>query len=139
MQTTGRRSGVRTGHHNGWLLIACCLALTACATNLKRPLTPFESRVIEVAPSAPYETCVPLQEGERLFFSYKADPPMAFSIQRRTSGATLSYLVRDLSREETGVFFVPMTENYCLHWDPPAEEVSWPTLLRFNVHLNPGS
>ena len=109
-----------------------------CASRLERPLVPYESKVIEVAPSAPYETCVPLQAGDRFFFSYKADPPMAFSIVRRTEGATISYLLRELSRDESGVFFVPQTENYCLLWVPPAEEVWWPTLLRFTVRLNFG-
>ena len=121
----------------------CALAVLAvlacgCASRLERPLMPYESKVIEVAPSAPYETCVPLQAGDRFFFTFKADPPMAFSIVRRTEGATISYILRDLSRDESGVFLVPHSETYCLLWVPPPEEVWWPTLLRFTVRLNTG-
>jgi hypothetical protein len=120
------------------MVIAPCLLLAACATRLERPVAPFESNVLELAPGAPYETCVRLLAGERFFFSYLADPPMAFSIVRRAGDATLSYVLRELSRSESGVFFVPQTEDYCLRWAPPPEEVPWPTLLRFTVHLNPG-
>jgi hypothetical protein len=115
-----------------------CLLLAACATQLDRPLAPYESKVLELAPGAGYETCVHLLTGERFFFSYKADPPMTFSILRRTKDATLSYVVRDPSRDESGIFFVPQTDDYCLRWVPPPDDVPWPTLLRFTVHLNPG-
>jgi hypothetical protein len=121
-----------------WMLIAPCLLLAACATRLERPIAPFESKVLELAPGAPFETCVHLLAGERLFFSYKADPPMAFSILRRAGGATLSYLLREPARDEDGVFFVSQTEDYCLRWVPLPDDVPWPTLLRFTAHLNPG-
>ena len=126
------------GNH-AWLLIAPCLILAACAIRLDRPVAPFESKVLELAPGATYETCVPLLAGDRLFFTYKADPPMAFSILRRTGNATISYLLREFARDEGGVFFAPRTEEYCLHWVPPPDEVPWPTLLRFNVRLSPGN
>lgn len=121
-----------------WMVLAPCLLLAACATRLERPIAPFESKVLDLAPGAPYDTCVHLLAGDRLFFSYKADPPLAFSIQRRVAGATLSYVLRELSRDEGGVFFVPQTEDYCLRWMPSPDEVPWPTLLRFKVQLNPG-
>lgn len=117
-----------------WLLLAA-----GCASRLERPVEPFASKVIEVAPSAPYETCVHLLSGDRFFFSYKADPPLAFSILRRTAGATISYLLRELSRDESGVFLVPQSEDYCLVWTPPPEEVTWPTLLRYSIRLNFGN
>ena len=121
-----------------WMLIAPCMLAAACATRLERPLVPFESGVLELAPGAPYETCVHLLAGDRLFFSYKADPPMSFSILRRTGNATLSYLLREMSRDEGGVFLVAQTEDYCLQWVPPPDDVPWPTLLRFSVRLRPG-
>ena len=121
------------------VLIFFVLLGAGCASRLERPLAPYESKVIEVAPSAPYETCVHLQAGDRFYFTYKADPALAFSIVRRAEGATISYLLHDLSRDESGIFFVPQTENYCLLWVPPPEEVPWPTLLRFTVQLNFGS
>jgi hypothetical protein len=121
-----------------WLVIALGLLVAACAARLERPLAPFESTVLELAPGVPYETCVHLLAGERLFFSYKADPPMAFSILRRAGDATLSYVLRELSRDEGGVFFVPQAEDYCLRWVPLSDDGPWPTLLRFNVRLNPG-
>jgi hypothetical protein len=120
------------------ILLVPCLLLAACSTRLERPVTPFESTVLELAPGAPYETCTRLLAGDRLFFSYKADPPLAFSIVRRAGDATISYVLRDLSRDEGGVFFVSQTEDYCLRWTPPPDEVPWPTLLRFDVRLNPG-
>ncbi|MEO8133320.1 MAG: hypothetical protein ABI831_05030 [Betaproteobacteria bacterium] len=118
------------------LPLASCLLMAACATPLDRPLTPYTSRVIEVAPGAPYEKCVPLQTGDRLLFSYQADPPMSFGILRRVGDATLSYILRDASREDSGIFFVAAAENYCLHWDPVATDTIWPTLLRFTIQLN---
>jgi hypothetical protein len=120
----------------GLLGIGTCLLLAACATRLERPVAPFESKVLELAPGAPYEACVNLEAGDRLLFSYKADPPMAFAILRHVGDATISYILRELSRDERGIFFVPLTEDYCLRWVPPPDDVPWPTLLRYNIHLN---
>lgn len=117
--------------------LAPALLLAACATPLERPLAGFTSSVIEVAPGAPYEKCVPLQTGERLLFSYQVDPPMSFAIRRKSGTATLSYLLRDGAREESGIFFVPESETYCLHWDSAAGDTPWPTLLRFTIQLKP--
>ena len=122
-----------------WLPLGCCLLIAACATALQRPVTPYTSPVIEVAPGAPYESCVPLQAGDRLLFSYQADPPMSFAIRRRQGVALLSYLVRDPGREDSGIFFVPEAANYCLYWAPPMADTTWPTLLRFTIQLNPGA
>jgi len=119
------------------LLLAPCLLL-ACATPLERPVEPYASKVLELAPGAPFESCVPLLAGDRLLFSYKADPPLAFAIVRHDGPAMISYVLRELSRDEGGIFFVPQTENYCLRWTPPPDDVPWPTLLRFTIHVNPG-
>jgi len=120
-----------------WSLVVLCLWLGGCATvRIERERLPFSSPVIEVAPGAPYERCVRLESGERLYFSYKADPPMSFAIRREVRGAILSYLVVDASRDEDGVFPVGQTEDYCLHWEPAAVDVPWPTLLRFELTLN---
>ena len=61
---------------------------------------------------------------------------MAFSIRRHIGSSNVSYIVRDLAREEGGIFFVPETQDYCLHWTPSPVEVTWPTLLRYDVRLN---
>lgn len=121
-----------------WLPLAGCLLFQACATPLPRPLVPFTSPVIEVAPGVPYESCLLLQAGERLLVNYQSDPPMAFSIRRRIGDATLSYLVREPGREDGGIFFVPETADYCLHWQPAPVDTIWPTLLRFTMQVNPG-
>lgn len=118
------------------LALAAVLWSAGCATNLERPVEPFESEVIEVAPNAWYQACLPLLAGDRLLFSYVADPPMAFAIQEQTDDATISYIMRDLAREEGGIFFVPRDQDYCLRWTPSPVEVEWPTLLRYSVRLN---
>ena len=118
-------------------LAASCLLVGACATQIDRQALPFESPVIEVAPGAPYERCVRLEAGERLLFSYRADPPMSFAIRRQSGNATLSFLLREKSREDSGIFLAPETEDYCLHWDADNTEATWPTLLRFDMRLNP--
>ena len=118
------------------LLAVPSLLLCACATTIERESLPFESPVIEVAPGVPYQRCVRLEAGERMLFSYRADPPMSFAIRRQIGDATLSYLLREKSREESGIFLVPQTEDYCLHWDPDNTDVPWPTLLRFDVRVN---
>ena len=114
------------------------LIAAACATQIERQALPFESPVIEVAPGAPYQRCVRLEAGERLFFSYRADPPMGFSIRRESGGAIVSFLLREPSRDESGTFSVAETQDYCLHWVPVNTEVPWPTLLRFELRLNQG-
>lgn len=116
--------------------IALCLLIGACATPLERPLTPYTSAVIDIAPGVPYEKCLALQGGDRLLFSYQADPPMSFAIRRHSGGATLSYVLRDMGREDNGIFFVHETENYCLYWQPASTDTIWPTLLRFTIQLN---
>lgn len=116
-----------------------CLAIAGlvggCAMTMERPVEPFQSETIEIAPNAFYESCVTLEAGDRLLFSYLADPPMAFSIRRYSDNASVSYVMRDLSRDESGIFFVPESHEYCLHWTPPPGEVSWPTLLKYNFRL----
>ena len=119
------------------LVAAISLSIGACSTTIKRESLPFESPVIEVAPAAPYERCVQLEAGERLLFSYRADLPMSFAIRRLSGTAMLSFLVRDASRDDSGIFIVPQTENYCMHWTPADENVPWPTLLRFELRINP--
>ena len=116
--------------------IAAAFLLAACATKLERPIEPFASKVIEIAPNAWYERCIALQSGDRLLFSYVVDPPMAFSIRRHIGSSNVSYIVRDPAREEGGIFFVPETQDYCLHWTPSPVDVTWPTLLRYDVRLN---
>ena len=120
----------------GTIALIAVLLTAACATRLDRPVEPFESKVIEVAPNAWYESCISLQAGDKLIFSYVSDPPMALSIRRHFGSADVSYIVRDLAREEGGIFFVPESQDYCLHWTPPGGEVSWPTLLRYRLRLN---
>lgn len=117
------------------LLVAALVG--ACATTLERPVNPFESKTIEVAPNAWYESCVLLEKGDRLLFSFAADPPVTFSIRRRIGDSAVSYLVRDRAREDSGIFFVAESETYCLHWEPRiADEVTWPTLLKYSIRLN---
>jgi len=119
------------------LVAAIALSVCACSTTIERESLPFASPVIEVAPAAPYERCVRLEAGERLLFSYRADPPMSFAIRRQSGTAMLSFLVRDASRDESGIFIVPETQDYCMHWTPADENVPWPTLLRFDLRINP--
>ena len=118
------------------IAMATTLLAGGCATKLARPVEPFESKVIEVAPNAWYESCLPLQAGDKLIFSYVTDPPMAFSIRRHIGDADVSYLMRDLTREDGGIFFVPESHDYCLRWTPPSLDATWPTLLRYIVRLN---
>jgi hypothetical protein len=106
-----------------------------CATEIDRADLPFTSPVVEVAPGAPYQRCVRLDAGERLFFSYRTDPPMSFAIQRQSSNATVSFVVREASRDESGIFLVPQSEEYCFHWSPVNVDVPWPTLLRFELRV----
>ena len=103
---------------------------------MERPVEPFASETIEVAPNAFYESCVALEAGDRLLFSYLSDPPMTFSIRRHIGNAEVSYLVRDRAREDGGIFFVHESQEYCLHWAPSPVEVSWPTLLKYSIRLN---
>ena len=127
------RAAVRTAA----LAISTAL-LTGCATTvIERSALPFASPVIEVAPAAPYQRCLRLEAGERLFFSYRADPPMSFAIQRQSDSATVSFVVREASRDESGVFQVPQGADYCLRWTPVNTDVPWPTLLRFDLRANP--
>ena len=104
---------------------------------IERSALPFASPVIEVAPGAPFQRCLRLEAGERLFFSYRADPPMSFAIQRQSDSATVSFVVREASRDESGVFQVPQSTDYCLRWTPVNADVPWPTLLRFDLRANP--
>jgi hypothetical protein len=118
-------------------IIASLLFVAACATTpIERARLPFESPTIEIAPGAPYERCVRLEEGDRLYFSYRVDPPMSFAIRRQSGTATVSFVVRDASRDDAGIFFVPETQDYCLHWEPSIADAPWPTLLRFEIRLN---
>lgn len=111
--------------------------LGGCAVTLERPVEPFQSKTIEVAPNAWYESCVTLAKGDRLLYSYTADPPVTLTIRRHIGNADVSYIVRDRAREDSGIFFVAESADYCLHWQPRiAEDVTWPTLLKYSIRLN---
>ena len=111
--------------------------IAGCALTLERPVEPFQSDTIEVAPNAWFESCVFLDARDRLVYSYLSDPPTRFSIRRHIGNSDVSYVVRELAREDSGVFLVPETEEYCLRWTPvPSPEVTWPTLLRYSIRLN---
>ena len=127
-----------TASRSATRMVALAMAsvlVAGCATAIERDALPFASPVIEVAPGAPYQRCIRLEAGERLFFSYRADPPMSFAIQRQSSSATVSFVVREASRDESGIFLVPQGADYCLHWMPVNVDVPWPTLLRFDLRL----
>ena len=116
--------------------LACALVVLAgCATTVDRSQLPFQSPVIEVAPGAPYERCLRLATGDHLYFHYRSDPPMSFAIRRRAGNALLSYVVRDASREDAGVFPVTDENDYCLRWEPAAQDAPWPSLLRYEIRL----
>jgi hypothetical protein len=120
----------------GFATASAILALLGCATPIGRQQLPFESPVIEVAPGAPYERCVRLTAGDRLYFAYRADPPMSFALRRgEDASAIVAYVVREAAREETGLFVVPEGGDYCLHWKPVDANAPWPTLLRFEIRL----
>ena len=124
-----RRHGAR------FSILTCALVIAGCATTVDRTQLPFQSPVIEVAPGAAYERCVRLASGDHLYFHYRCDPPMSFAIRRRTSDAILSYVVRDASREDAGVFPAPEEKDYCLRWEPGAPDAPWPSLLRYEIRL----
>ena len=111
------------------------LALLGCATPITREQLPFESPIIELAPGAPYERCIRLTAGDRLYFNYRVDPPMSFALRRDEESAVVAYVVRDSSREDAGLFVVPESKHYCLRWDPVDRNAPWPTLLRFELRL----
>jgi len=123
------------GEHSRLSVACVALVLGACATTVEREQLPFESPVIEVAPGAPYARCLRLAAGDRLYFHYLADLPMAFAIQRLTADAVVSYVVRDASREDAGVFSVGASNQYCLRWQPETRDALWPTLLRYEIRL----
>jgi hypothetical protein len=127
-------------HRDVWPLALAAIAaalLSSCAVTLERPIDRFESKTIEVAPNAWYESCVTLAKGDRLLFSYTADPSTTFSIRRHIGNTDVSYLVRDRAHEDSGIFFVAESAVYCLHWQPRiAVDVTWPTLLKYSIRLN---
>ena len=119
-------------------LAAPCVLAGGCATHIERQSLPFASPVIELAPGAGYQRCVRLESGERLFFSYRADPPMSFAIRRQSDTAIVSFVLREPSRDESGVFVVPESLDYCLLWSPVNANAPWPTLLRFELRVGKG-
>lgn len=123
------------GAHRRIAALACALVVTGCATTIERAKLPFESPVIEVAPGTAYERCLRLLAGDHLYFHYRSDPPMSFAIRRRADDAILSYVVREASREDAGVFPVPEEKDYCLRWEPQTRDAPWPSLLRYEIRL----
>lgn len=117
--------------------VALVTLIGGCATQLERQALPYKSPVIEVAPGAPYQRCVRLLAGEHLFFSYQVDPPMSFAIRRQSGATTLSFVLREAGREDSGVFLVAQTADYCVHWDAVNADAPWPSLLRFDLRVTP--
>ena len=81
---------------------------------------PRKAEGIVIHPYAMHEQCVQLASGERLDYRYEASEPLHFEIRYRDAGAVLAPLVRDESRNDSGIFVAAATRDYCMAWQAGA-------------------
>ena len=97
---------------------AACVLVAACAN--PPPLTIDRPKVVhakDIAPYALHEECLHLVVGERLDFDFTANDPVDFNIHYREGRAVVSPIVREKTRQDSGLFVPLIAQDYCLTWE----------------------
>ena len=100
----------------GAALLAALLA-AGCATAPVDPATPKAVRDHAMSPYAMHEECRRMAVGERLEYYFEASFPVDFNIHYHEAAAVVMPIVREKSREDSGVFAAPIAHDYCLTWE----------------------
>lgn len=102
-------------------IAAACILLATCAIHL--PLTIERPKVVhgqDIAPYALHEECLHLAAGDRLDFDFTANQPVDFNIHYHEGGTVLMPIVRDKTRQDSGLFVPVIAKDYCLMWEAGA-------------------
>jgi hypothetical protein len=100
---------------------AACVLLTACAS--EPPLAIDRPKVVhgqDIAPYAIHEECLHLAVGDRLDFDFTSNEPVDFNIHYHEGGVVLMPIVRDKTRQDSGLFVPLIAQDYCLMWEAGA-------------------
>ena len=110
------------------------LFLTACASDLRHALDhPKVVHGEDIAAYAMHEECMHLAIGDRLDYDFAANEPVDFNIHYHEGRAVIAPLVRDKTRQDSGVFAPIISQDYCLMWEAgPAG-----ALLDYRISLRP--
>ena len=94
------------------------LLLAACASDLRHALDqPKVVRGEDIAAYAMHEQCMRLAIGDRLDYDFTANEPVDFNIHYHEGRAVIAPLVRDKTRQDSGVFAPIIAQDYCLMWE----------------------
>ena len=112
------------------------LFLAACASDLRHVLD--QSKVVhgeDIAPYAMHEQCVHLATGDRLDYDFTANEPVDFNIHYHEGRVVVAPIVRDKTRQDSGVFIPLLTQDYCLMWEAGAAGA----LLDYRIRFRPAA
>ncbi len=93
------------------------LPLAACAVDT---MVAGEARSVKEFAIAPYEIheeCMTLVAGTRIDYRFESRMPIYFDIRYREGRAIISTISREDASAAAGVFTVPRSHRYCVHWE----------------------
>lgn len=86
-----------------------------------------------LAPYAMHEECLRMASGERVEYYFTSTEPVDFNIHYHDAGAVLMPIVRDKTRDDSGVFAPRIAADYCLMWEAGAAGAA----IDYRVRLRP--
>lgn len=131
-----RRSGYVRRIESYGAMVAAAVILAACAT--EPPLAVDRPKVVrgqDIAAYAIHEECVHLAKGDRLDYDFTANQPVDFNIHYHEGRTVLMPIVRDKTRQDSGLFVPFFAQDYCLMWEAGAAGA----LLDYRISLRPAA
>jgi len=101
--------------------LLAALVLAGCASDLRHALDqPKVVRGKDIAAYAVHEQCMRLAIGDRLDYDFTANEPVDFNIHYHEGRVVIAPLVRDKTRQDSGVFAPIIAQDYCMMWEAGA-------------------
>ena len=116
MRSGGGAGRPARGDAPGAVLIAA-LVVAACANPPVDATAPKAVRDHVLTPYAMHGECLRVAAGERIEYYFTSTEPVDFNIRYHDAGAVLMPVVRDATREDSGVFAPRFAQDYCLTWE----------------------
>jgi len=97
--------------------LLAALLLAGCAAAPADPTAPKAVRDHAMKAYAVHEDCLRIAVGERLEYYFTSTQPVDFNLHYHEGRAVAMPVVRERSREDSGVFAANIAQDYCLMWE----------------------
>ena len=97
--------------------LLAALLLAGCAAAPADRADPKAVRDHAMKAYAVHEECLRIAVGERLEYYFMSTQPVDFNLHYHEGRAVAMPVVRERSREDSGVFVANVAQDYCLMWE----------------------